>query len=259
MKTRAGEIVENPVVAEQMKNFPNGYYTGEFTIGQALVAMNRSEANGLINSDNPPYERIIFTIWDFLSEDDYSGKDPSLYIYRFNALKSYLSLHEHKNIALVPCWIVHNIEEVLEKTSTIMQHGLEGAVLKDMGMIFKNGTNQQQLKIKLKVDCEMRIKGFTEGTGKREGYVGAIIFENDEKTIRGQCSGFSEAQMIEFTNDKAKFIDKIITVEFNDLTKSDSNDYYALMHPRFIEIRNDKNETDTLSKVIELRDMAKNI
>ena len=65
--------------------------------------------------------------------------------------------------------------------------------------------------------------------------------------------------MIEFTNDKAKFIDKIITVEFNDLTKSDSNDYYALMHPRFIEIRNDKNETDTLSKVIELRDMAKNI
>ena len=159
----------------------------------------------------------------------------------------------------MPSYLVNDAKAALERSSEFMNQGLEGGVLKDTNMVFKNGTNQQQLKIKLKVDCEMRIKGFTEGTGKREGYVGAIIFENDEGTVKGQCSGFSEAQMIEFTKSKEAYINKIISVEFNDLTKSENNDYYALMHPRFIEIRNDKTETDTLEKVIQLRDMAKNI
>jgi hypothetical protein len=45
-------------------------------------------------------------------------------------------------------------------------------------------------------------------------------------------------------------------VQFNDLTKAEGNDYYALSHPRFIEIRSDKDETDTLEKVQMLREMA---
>ena len=45
-------------------------------------------------------------------------------------------------------------------------------------------------------------------------------------------------------------------VQFNDLTKAEGNDYYALSHPRFIEWRNDKNETDTLEKAFQLRQMA---
>jgi hypothetical protein len=47
-----------------------------------------------------------------------------------------------------------------------------------------------------------------------------------------------------------------MTVQFNDLTKAEGNDYYALSHPRYIEIRNDKDETDTLEKVLSLREMA---
>ncbi len=260
MRTRAGEVADNPVVAEQIMDFPNGYYLGEFTIGKATEPdCNRSIGNGLINSDNPPFKDIHFTIWDYISEDDYSGKEPTIYMYRFKALEGIIEAHRRENIELVPNYTVNSPIEALERSSAFMNQGLEGGVLKDMKMLFKNGTNQQQLKIKLKVDCEMRIKGFTEGTGKREGYVGAIIFENDEGTIKGQCSGFSEQQMIDFTNSKEKFINKVISVEFNDLTKSPDNDFYALMHPRFIEIRDDKSETDTLEKVMELRDMAKNL
>ena len=39
----------------------------------------------------------------------------------------------------------------------------------------------------------------------------------------------------------------------------ENNDYYALSHPVFVELRNDKDETDTLEKVIQLRDMAKGL
>ena len=61
----------------------------------------------------------------------------------------------------------------------------------------------------------------------------------------------------EFSKNKDSLIGKIISVGFNDITKAENNEYYALSHPRFIEIRNDKNETDDLKKVIQLRDMAK--
>ena len=47
-----------------------------------------------------------------------------------------------------------------------------------------------------------------------------------------------------------------MTVQFNDLTKSRDNDYYALSHPRFICFRDDKNCTDTLERVQEMKEMA---
>jgi hypothetical protein len=65
--------------------------------------------------------------------------------------------------------------------------------------------------------------------------------------------------MKEFSMNKDKYIGKIIAIEFNDLCKAENNDYYALMHPRFIEVRNDKTESDTLERVIALRDMARSL
>ena len=53
-----------------------------------------------------------------------------------------------------------------------------------------------------------------------------------------------------------EFMNKVMTVRFNDLSKSKKNDFYALSHPRYVEIRNDKDETDTLKKVFELRQMV---
>ena len=112
-----------------------------------------------------------------------------------------------------------------------------------------------------KVDAEMRITGFTDGTigTKREGKIGAIQFSNDEGTIKGQCSGFSDEELDLFTKNKDNLIGRIISVEFNDLVKSENNDHYALSHPVFVELRNDKDETDSLEKVIQLRDMAKGL
>ena len=45
-----------------------------------------------------------------------------------------------------------------------MNKGLEGGVLKDKNLVFKNGTSNQQLKIKLKVDADLRVLGFLKGT-----------------------------------------------------------------------------------------------
>ena len=256
-KTRSGEEYFNPVLFKEMENFPNGYYTGELTID----GESRFTGNGLINSLNPPYEKITFTVWDYLTDDDYLEKSKTPYYSRFESLSDIIEKHKSNRVKLVPNHEVNSIDEALKYVSDWMEQGLEGGVLKDKNNVFKNGTSGTQLKIKLKVDAEMRITGFTDGTigTKREGKIGAIQFSNDEGTIKGQCSGFSDEELDLFTKNKDNLIGKIISVEFNDIVKSENNDYYALSHPRFIEIRNDKDETDTLEKVIQLRDMAKSL
>ena len=256
-KTRSGEEYFNPVLFKEMENFPNGFYTGELTID----GESRFTGNGLINSLNPPYEKITFTVWDYLTDDDYLEKTKTPYYSRFESLSDIIEKHKSNRVKLVPNHEVNSIDEALKYVSDWMEQGLEGGVLKDKNNVFKNGTSGTQLKIKLKVDAEMRITGFTDGTigTKREGKIGAIQFSNDEGTIKGQCSGFSDEELDLFTKNKDNLIGRIISVEFNDIVKSENNDYYALSHPVFIEIRNDKDETDTLEKVIQLRDMAKSL
>ena len=262
-RSRSGEEYDYPVIFKQMEIFPNGIYTGELTV-QGIH--ERSKGNGLINSDNPPHDDIVLELWDFISHAEYNKarlkdkKNPCTRTYqnRFEELVGIIEYNQTKNVKLIPYVQVASLKEALKQTSEWMNQGFEGAILKDWSGVFKDGTSKHQLKLKLEISVEMRCTGFQEGTRgtKREGKVGSIIFSNDEGTIQGRCSGFTDDELDYFTAHQSELIGKIMEVQFNDLTKAEGNDYYALSHPRFIEWRNDKNETDTLEKAFQLREMA---
>ena len=139
-----------------------------------------------------------------------------------------------------------------------MTAGYEGAILKDRDAIFRDGTSPQQLKLKLEIDVDVRITGFKEGTPgtKREATFGAMTFETDDGQIKGRTSGFTDAQLEDFNSRREELIGQIMTVTCNDITKGRDNDYHALSHPRFIELRNDKTDTDTLERALETKEMA---
>ena len=262
-KTRSGESYRNPVLEEILKTLPDGYYLGEFTLGRAdNPDANRAEGNGNINSDNPDFNNIHYTIWDMLTEEEYALKDSKRgYDERFETLTKTLETLNSSLVHVVPSLRVNNIKDALNVTSEWMNKGLEGGVLKSSKMKFKNGTSKEQLKIKLKVDVEVRCTGFIEGTKgtKYEGKNKVITFENDEGTIKGQCSGMTDSMVEEVTKNPEKYIGKVLSVQFNDLTKAEGHEFYALSHPRFAEWRDDKDETDTLEKAIQLRDMARGL
>ena len=262
-RSRSGEDYEYPVLFKQMSTFPDGIYTGELTV---RGIHDRAKGNGLINSDEPPHDDIVLELWDFISPFEYTQagkkdkKNPCTvqYVDRFRMLRDIMSNQTPSNVSIIPFKFVDTLKDALEACSTWMNQGFEGAILKDLEGTFKDGTSKQQLKLKLQIDAEVRITGFTEGSKgtKREGKIGAIEFANDEGTIKGRTSGFSDEQLDYFTENQAMLMGKVMTVQFNDLTKAEGNDYYALSHPRFIEIRDDKDETDTLAKVQKLREMA---
>jgi len=265
-RSRSGESYEYPVLFEQMKLFPSGVYVGELTIKGIT---DRAESNGMINSDEPPHDDIIVELWDFITFDEYElagkkdKKNPckNVYINRFNTLHQTLSTFKTTNVQLIEFRVVETLGEALKMTSKWMNAGFEGSILKDLQGVFKDGTSKQQLKLKLEIDLEVRLVGFQEGTPgtKREKTFGAFIFENDEGTIKGRCSGFTDKQLADFNSRREELIGEVFTVQFNDITKGRDNDYYALSHPRFITFRDDKDETDTLEKAFKYRDMAMQI
>lgn len=258
--SRSGEQYEYPVLAELLKDAPDGHYTGELIV---RGTSNRSESNGLINSDNPPHDKIDFFVWDYITNEEYTNawkKIPNKITYeqRFAKLNEIFKEINSENLQIIESHEVKNISEALALTTEWMENGLEGGVLKDKGGVYRDGTSKYQLKLKLEIDIEVRIVGFQEGTPgtAREKTFGAMLFETDDGMIKGRTSGFTDAQLQDFNSRRAEMIGKIITVQFNDVTKARHSDHYSLSHPRFIEVRNDKNETDTLERALEAKQMA---
>jgi len=264
--SRSGEEREFPILESLFNKFPNGVYIGELLINNIT---SRSEANGLINSDNPPHNDIYIQLWDYVSLNEYRDakhEDRNIprmvYSDRFDTLGNIVvgipNDGEFKHVRYIETKIVDNIQLALKVTSEWMNNGYEGSILKDLNNVFKDHTSPTQLKLKLEIEIDVRVTGFTDGTKgtKRESTFGAITYQNDEGTIIGQCSGFTDKQLEEFNNNREQLIGKVMSVMCNDLTKGRDNDYYALSHPRFIEFRNDKDTTDSLERALELKNSA---
>lgn len=263
--SRSGESYDYPLLNETMSTYPDGHYFGELTVMRDGVVLDRATGNGLINSLEPPHENIVLDTWDYVTLEEYTDasnkvKCKTPYWKRLEKLKQIVSeiSAEGSNVRVIETHEVNSIREALEHCNRWMEMGLEGAILKDRDAVFRDGTNPQQLKLKLEIDIEVRLTGFQEGTigTAREKTFGAILFETDDGKIKGRCSGFTDEQLVDFNSRREEMIGKIFTVQFNDLTKGRNNEHYALSHPRFIEIRDDKTETDTLESALELKKMA---
>lgn len=244
--TRQGYEDSNPVLEELFKDCPEGRYIGELTI----PGLTRVQANGEINSDNPPYDKIHFTLWDYVTDK------PDAYHNRLATLKRYIPTSEL--VSVVKTERVYNNEDVLALTRKWVQEGEEGAVLKDVNLGFKNGTSNKQLKIKQIIELDVRCTGFTEGKldTVREGKVGAITFKTDDNMIEGQTSGFGAALLEDLTVNKDKYVGKVMVVQCNGLQQAEGSGTWHLMHPRFVEFRDDKTETDTLGRAQQLLQMT---
>jgi len=279
--SRQGNEDSFPLIEEQIQTMEiDGYVLlGEMTL---RGEKDRNKGNGLINSDNPPHEDIVFTVWDMLPASEYAmtkaeikkateAKTLSHYEDRFAKLEGILEVASLNNVELVEYEIVTSMKEAYEHFQEISGRGDEGTIIKAADMVWKDGNSKQQLKVKLVISAEMRIIGFNymkEGSKLDKlrkkfkltsdaNIVASLKFENDDKDIQGSTAGLSEDLMMEITANQYSWKSKIIEVEFNDITKSKSNNYYAFSHPRFIADRsNEKSTTDTLAKCEEMKIMA---
>lgn len=266
--SRSGISYEYPTIAEDLAKFPKGYHVvGELTVEGAE---NRSIGNGLLNSDEVPHDKIVFEVWDLISDEEYNrardqkkkltkDKNKTTYAERLSKLIDVLAGNEFKHIRLIETHEVQNLEEAVSKVSEWMKAGLEGGVLKDKDGVFSSSTSKHQQKMKISFTVEARVTGFQEGTPgtKRTKTFGAMLWETDDGQIKGKTSGFSDKLLEEINADRADWIGSIIEIEANDITRGRDSDHYALSHPRFKSRRDDRTETDTLERAMATLEMAK--
>jgi ATP-dependent DNA ligase len=126
----------------------------------------------------------------------------------------------------------------------IKQNG-EGVVLKNLYATYIQGARPSGnwYKAKKSMTIDAVILGFTQGQGKYNTRIGAIIFGQYVSTPKGwdlkelgKASGMTDSQRTEFTKNCDFYVGKVVTIKGMERLRSGS-----IRHPQFVAIRSDKN------------------
>jgi len=201
-------------------------------------------------SDTEMRKKIRYTVWDITE----TNATTLLNMKRFNFLKrlinnfkdtypdiEFFQLIEYDYIQK------YSFEKIIDFFEDQLIRGNEGAIYKVANGVFNAGHSTDCIKFKNIFDFDLKIVGFEEG--KNKNTLGALVCESEDGLVKTNLSGINQKLKEEIWNNKEKFLGKIVEGEANDITKSDKNEYYSLMHPRFLTIRDDKIEADTLEKI----------
>ena len=268
--SRPGIETSFPLIEQELMTLEvdDVVFIGEMTL---RGEQNRSTGNGIINSDDIPHDDVIFTVWDLIPLSEFKlskaeikvaekAKTLSLYKVRFEKLEKLIKDAELDHVELVEYRIIKNPKEAYEHFNEIVNRGDEGTVIKSEKLTHKDGDSKLQQKVKLEIEIDVRITGLSEGNkgSKNEDYFAGIEYSNDEGTIKGSVgvTSLTEETRDWFHENRDLVIGNVMSVLCNDITKGRDNDYYAMSHPRYKELRGESKETDTLERALEQKEMA---
>lgn len=206
--------------------------------------------------------RVVFVLWDVLPYAafqegiwDVSRKE------RRELLESAIQDIDSEFIQMVEYQKVLNVTEAFEHNTVLMERGEEGSVLKCESAIWKSHTSPKQLKMKLKMQLDLRIVGFNEGEKKRTGMLGSLILESEDGQLTTNCGTGIKEKDAEWTfksiwEARDELLGKVVTIECNELTQDKNSLIPKVFLPVFVEFRFDKETCDTYERILEIRASA---
>lgn len=216
----------------------------------------RKIGNGYLNSDNADPQKVVIVIWDGVTLEDYQNRKSGIeYSYRFGGVETIVKLADSPHVQLVESRFCDTTEEVISHFVEARSKGLEGTVIKSPKLKWKDDKVKEGLKLKNEFECEMKIVGFQDHS-KKSGQIGAIFVESQDSLVKCKVgSGLTDAQRKKFFLTKDELLGKIATIKGNDLITNElKQDQYSVFLPRFVEIREDKDEADTVDKILLTKD-----
>lgn len=280
--SRQGEItnIGSADLIRELETIGDCVLNGELTID----GIHRYEANGIVSSiidieskreertpevtqkhidrfekEHGNYEsmvnRIKYTVWDMISiQEYYNHKSELEYFFRITELAS--TIERLSTVQLIEFKKVVTYSDVMSHFKEIVERGDEGTVLKSMNEGWKNGKPNWQVKVKKEDYYDLKIVGFNYGTPgtKNENLISSINVETEDGLLKTSPGGITEKDMEYITNNQGLLMGKIAEVKCSGLSK-DKEGNYALLHPVFIKIRDDKNTANTLNECLEIDKM----
>lgn len=249
---------------------------------KGLVAKGKGGTKAFTNLANKLHENeeewreteqnLVIEAWDLINYNDWAnGKSDVPYDERLSKFKEFVK--ECDFVHPIITKYVDSYEEAQQFANDMMSNGLEGGVLKNLDGIWENKTSKNQIKLKAELDADLIVVGYTPGTGDFEGGIGSIICRTKDDLLEVNVgSGFKRSDrglqrvdendmskglmLREDINDIDTFFNetyngKIVVIKYNEVIKSEGKDKYSLFLPIFEEIRHDKDEADTLERLLK--------
>ena len=212
---------------------------------------DRQTGNGILNKANKgtisaeEAAMVHASVWDLIPYAYFTdGECPVPYSKRFSSLEQLIQKQsvDNKRVWLVSSQIVQTIEEAQEMFQEYLSLGYEGIILKDGSGVWEDKRAKHQIKFKGELECDLKIVGFQEGTGKYAGMLGAILCESSDGVIKVSVgSGFTDEQR---KNLGEEIVDKIAAIKYNMRIKNKLGEE-SLFLPIVLEIRDDKDVADS--------------
>jgi hypothetical protein len=259
------------VLIGEMEVYQRGAEFATPSDGHNWKLLDRKTGNGLLNSVSDDNESEFtehsfeYVAWDMLTLEEFeAGTSDRDYSNRLLELDAVLLAHEPDYVQMIETHEVESVEAAYAIHTDLTTRGLEGTVWKTMDGKWKDTSSGTKDCVKLKVvfEADYRVDGFYEGEGKYEGMLGGITVSTECKKLRSNCgSGFNDEQrqtLWKAFNESFEPGALVAAVEANDVISKRGEDLLSLSLPIFVEFRTrDKKTADTLERVIEQRDAAR--
>ena len=231
----------------RLANGTNVVFDGELLVKIDGQIAPRQIGNGILSKANKgtlsdkEAALVHATLWDMVPYDHFvSGVSDKIYQDRFGDLQG-LILPER--IHLVEHTVVESIEAAQAIFEQYLAQGQEGIILKDPKGIWEDKRAKHQIKFKGELECDLRIVGWEDGTGKNTGRLGALVLESEDGVVKVNVgTGFTDAARDAIKRD---VIGKICAVKYNARIVDQKSGVHSLFLPVFVCIRDDKDYADT--------------
>lgn len=111
----------------------------------------------------------------------------------------------------------------------------EGVMINLLYAPYHFGRTSDLLKVKVMQDCDLRIIGAEEGSGRFAGTLGALVVDYKGNVLR-VGSGFTVAERTMFWKNPESYIGRVITVQYFEETQ-DKDGKVSLRFPVFLRLR----------------------
>jgi DNA ligase-1 len=197
-------------------------------------------------------DNIIFNVFDL---DEYSTIEKGIgvlpYTIRRDTLSGIMSsATQDEPVKLATMWELDDPSQIASVYKKIVDAGGEGVICKN-DHIYECKRSKSWIKFKEVNECDLKITGWYPGEGKREGFIGGLICTDDSGTLNVKIgSGFTDSDLQELSSNPDSLVGRICAVQYNVII-TDKHGGRSLFLPRFVEVRNDKTESDNLSALFE--------
>lgn len=211
---------------------------------------DRQTGNGILNKANKgtisdaEAKLVHASLWDVIPYEDFvKGVCNVPYETRWSSVDHLVTNQDSKNKRLWSVWHAEclGIESANEVFQQLLADGHEGIILKDKQGKWEDKRSKSQIKFKGELECDLKIVGLQEGTGKYENMLGALLCESSDGIVKVSVgSGFNDAQRQSIGNAE---IGKIVAVKYNARITNKQGEE-SLFLPIFVEVRYDKDVAD---------------